>query len=118
MNLLDRLKFLAVFAWRSALRHKRRSLLVVSTATVGMTGVLFSMGFSNGMVDSMIRGGVQSGMGHVQIRPAGFEQERKIDEEEEEGGGGKEEVEKDDRAYVRVLYFPGFVEIYELFGFY
>ncbi|MBI39446.1 MAG: hypothetical protein CMF59_07590 [Leptospiraceae bacterium] len=79
MNLLDRLKFLAVFAWRSALRHKRRSLLVVSTATVGMTGVLFSMGFSNGMVDSMIRGGVQSGMGHVQIRPAGFEQERKID---------------------------------------
>ncbi|HBS06041.1 MAG TPA: hypothetical protein DEA96_13825 [Leptospiraceae bacterium] len=79
MNLLDRLSFLLVFAWRSALRHRRRSLLVVSTATVGMTGVLFSMGFSNGMVDSMIRGGVESGMGHVQIRPAGFEQERKID---------------------------------------
>ncbi|MBU42744.1 MAG: hypothetical protein CMN76_05960 [Spirochaetaceae bacterium] len=79
MRLLDKAKFLALFAWRSALRHRRRSLLVISTATVGMTGVLFSMGFSNGMVDSMIRGGVESGMGHVQIRPAGFEKERKID---------------------------------------
>ncbi|MCB1137928.1 MAG: ABC transporter permease [Leptospiraceae bacterium] len=80
MNLADRIKYLALFAWRNALRHRRRSLLVLSTAAVGMTGVLFSMGFSNGMVDSMIRGGVESGMGHTQIRPAGFDQKRKLDE--------------------------------------
>lgn len=80
MNLTDRIKYLALFAWRNALRHRRRSLLVLSTAAVGMTGVLFSMGFSNGMVDSMIRGGVESGMGHTQIRPAGFDQKRKLDE--------------------------------------
>ncbi|MEQ8350214.1 MAG: FtsX-like permease family protein [Leptospiraceae bacterium] len=85
MRLLDRLSFLIIFAWRSALRHRRRSLLVISTATVGMTGVLFSMGFSNGMVDSMIRGGVQSGLGHVQIRPSGFESERKINRTLENG---------------------------------
>lgn len=80
MRLLDRLQFLIVFSWRSALRHRRRSLLVATTATVGMTGVLFSMGFMNGMMDSMIRGGVQSGLGHTQVRPEGFEQKRKMDE--------------------------------------
>ena len=79
MRLLDRFYYLLVLCWRGALRHRRRSMLVISTAAVGMTGVLFSMGFSNGMMDSMISGSIESGMGHVQIRPEGFKRKRKVD---------------------------------------
>lgn len=49
----------------------------MSSAAVGVMGVLLTMAFSNGFFGSMIDVMVGSGLGHVQIRPEGYEATRK-----------------------------------------
>ncbi|MCB1160066.1 MAG: FtsX-like permease family protein [Leptospiraceae bacterium] len=78
MNLKDKLLLLFRLGLRNILRQKKRSYLVMSTAAVGMIGVLFTLASINGYYNSMILVGIQSGLGHIQIRPDGYQKERKL----------------------------------------
>ncbi len=68
-------------AIRSLIRQKRRSLIIAATAVVGMTAVTAAQGFINGFTVSMIQVAVNSGLGHVQIRPKGYLDSRQMDTE-------------------------------------
>lgn len=78
LNLIDLIVLLTSMAWRNIWRQKKRSAIVMSTAVVGILGVVFMMGWINGLFDSMISGTVESGLSHVQIRPAGYSKDRKV----------------------------------------
>ncbi len=69
---------LVTMSWRNIWRQKKRSYLVMSTAVVGMLGVVFMMGWINGLFDAMISGGIDTGLGHVQIRPEGYNVKKEI----------------------------------------
>ncbi len=77
MRYLEKLKLIITLGWRNIWRQKRRSLLVISTAMVGIMGVMLTMGLMNGMIKMWVDSSVESGIGHVQIRPAGFNKSRK-----------------------------------------
>ena len=49
----------------------------MSSAAAGITGILFTMGLTNGFMSVMIDTALKTGLGHVQIRPAGFTESRK-----------------------------------------
>ncbi|MCB1192039.1 MAG: ABC transporter permease [Leptospiraceae bacterium] len=77
MKLLDKINLLLKLGWRNILRQKKRSVLVISTSFVGMIGVMFTLASMNGYYHSMVVSGIESGLGHVQIRPQGYLNSRK-----------------------------------------
>lgn len=62
--------------WRNIHRQRRRSLIIISSAMVGITGIIFFMGFISGMKKSMLETNLQSGLGDIQIRPAGYQESK------------------------------------------
>lgn len=50
----------------------------MSTAFVGMFGIIFLMGWMNGLFEAMFSGAIDTGLGHIQVRPVGYEKSRKI----------------------------------------
>lgn len=71
-------KILWQMALRNLYRNSRRSILTGLAACVGMIGVMFSMGLTNGLGRGMISSATQWGLGHVQVRPAGYDRSRKL----------------------------------------
>lgn len=65
-------------AWRNIWRQKKRSLIVMSAAGVGMLGITLTVGFMNGMSGMMVDNAIESGLGHVQIRPKQYVKNRKL----------------------------------------
>lgn len=66
-------------AVRGLLRQKKRSAIVAATAAVGILTVTVSQGFINGFTDSLVSVAVDTGLGHAQIRPAGYLDSRQMD---------------------------------------
>lgn len=77
MRLKDKFHFLFQIGWRNIWRQKKRSFLIVSAAAVGILGILFAMAFLNGITQSLLSTAIDSGLGHLQIRPQGFHEKRK-----------------------------------------
>ena len=77
MNLVDKVKLLITLGFRNILRSPKRTMLVVSAAGTGMTGIILMFAFMNGFYLGMIDQGVETGLGHAQIRPAGYLKIRK-----------------------------------------
>lgn len=75
---IDTCKLVISMAWRNIWRQKRRSAMVMSTAAIGMFSVVFVMGYANGIFNGMLNDTIHSGLGHIQIRPNGYEDDRKI----------------------------------------
>jgi len=67
--LLESFPLILKMAGRNILRQKKRSLIVASTAAIGLFSVTMSQAFINGFVHSMLFVAIETGLGHVQIRP-------------------------------------------------
>jgi ABC-type lipoprotein release transport system permease subunit len=76
-KLLEKTLILLQLGWRNIWRQKKRSWIVISSAVVGILGILFAMAFLNGFLGSMLDSSIESGLGHAQVRPAGYSAERK-----------------------------------------
>ncbi len=79
---MNQMKFIHLYfamAWRNIWRQKKRSYLVMATALVGMLGVTIMMGWVNGLFDAMLTGAIDTGLGHIQVRPTGYDRLRKND---------------------------------------
>lgn len=76
-NIFDKTKILILMGLRNLWRQKKRSSIVISAAAVGMIGIIFGAGFMNGMFAMMTGSAIESGMGHVQVRPKNYLKERK-----------------------------------------
>lgn len=68
-----------VQAWRNIWRNRQRTWIVALAAMVGILGINMAIGFMNGMFSLMIDGAIQSGLGHVQVRTAGYLESRSED---------------------------------------
>ena len=75
---LDYLVLLLRMAARNLVRNRRRSLLTASAACVGTLGILFTMAFMNGMTRGMLENATDWGLGHVQLRPRGYLETRRL----------------------------------------
>lgn len=78
MNKFDTLSMIIRIGFRSILRQKRRSMLVISSAAMGIIGIILTIAFMNAFFSSIMDSGIKSGLGHVQIRPEGYNETRKM----------------------------------------
>lgn len=70
---------IARIAWRSFLRHKRRSLITASAISFGLALMLISVGMGKDVHDRMADMGIRLGAGHVLVQARGFQDEQTLD---------------------------------------
>jgi ABC-type lipoprotein release transport system permease subunit len=66
------LQILATLAWRNLWRNHRRTIIMISAITVGVWAMIFMTALMRGMVNDMLRDGIQTLPGHVQIHHPAF----------------------------------------------
>ncbi len=69
---MRQLQILATLAWRNLWRNHRRTIIMISAITIGVWAMIFMTALMRGMVNDMLRGGIQTLPGHVQIHHPGF----------------------------------------------
>lgn len=74
--MLEGLKLSLELGFRNIWREKKRSLIIFSSAAVGMLGILVTMGFINGFLDNIFGTGIKAGLGHIQVRKADYRDKR------------------------------------------
>lgn len=58
---------LLAVSWRNIWRNKKRSLIIIASIAIGLVGGMLTIGFSNEMVSSMIKNGIETKYSHIQI---------------------------------------------------
>ncbi|MDA2938005.1 ABC transporter permease [Acidobacteria bacterium AH-259-A15] len=66
-------------AWRNLWRRTRRTLLTVSTVSLGLALLLISLGLGDGSHQQMIDSAVRMGVGHLVIQQTGYQEGAEID---------------------------------------
>lgn len=56
-----------ILAWRNLWRNYRRTLIMLAAISVGVWAMIFMSSLNRGMVDEMVKSGIQNLPGHVQI---------------------------------------------------
>ena len=67
------MKIFILISWRNLWRHKRRSLVVISSIAIGIFAMMFSMGIMNGFNIQMVENTISTSLGHVAIHAKGFQ---------------------------------------------
>lgn len=65
-------------AWRNLWRHKRRSLLIISSIVIGVIAMMLMDSLSRGMMKQMLDRYVMAHVSHIQIHDAGFENDNDV----------------------------------------
>ncbi len=66
------LGMLAKLAWRNLWRHRRRTIITLSSIGIGFGLAVFSIGIGDGSHNSMIRNAIKLGEGHLTVQPKGY----------------------------------------------
>lgn len=61
-----------MLAWRNLWRNHRRTMIMISAVTIGVWAMIFMTALMRGMVNDMLRDGIQTLPGHVQIHHPEF----------------------------------------------
>lgn len=64
--------------WRNLWRNKRRSLVVITSISLGVLAMLFSMGIMNGMNEQIVENTIRTSLGHLSIHEKGFLEDMKL----------------------------------------
>lgn len=87
---------LGLLAWRNLWRNHRRTIIMISAVTIGVWAMIFMTALMRGMVNEMLRDGIQALPGHVQIHDPMFRDDPSVnnlvpatDAELEETFGGE-----------------------------
>ncbi len=59
-------------AWRNLWRHRKRTLITLSSIAVGFGFAVLSIGIGDGSHNSMIRNAIKLGEGHLTVQPRGY----------------------------------------------
>lgn len=65
-------------AWRNVWRHRRRSVLTITTIALGLAFTIFMRGFADGFHDQMVDNSIRVNIGHIQIHRAGYHDDPSI----------------------------------------
>lgn len=71
-NNLKTLGLLFSLAWRNLWRHPRRTLITVSTISLGLVLAIFFIGIGDGSHQAMVRQAISLGEGHITVQPADY----------------------------------------------
>lgn len=63
---------LIMLAWRNLWRHRRRTLITLSSIAIGFGFAVLVIGLNDGGHNSMIRNAIRLGEGHLTIQPRGY----------------------------------------------
>jgi ABC-type lipoprotein release transport system permease subunit len=63
---------LMMLAWRNLWRHRRRTLITLSSIAIGFGLSVLIIGLNDGGHNSMIRNAIRLGEGHIAIQPRGY----------------------------------------------
>ena len=66
-------------AWRSFLRHRRRSIITSVAVSLGLAMMLIFVGMAKDGHDRMAEMGIRLGSGHVVVQGRGFQEEQTLD---------------------------------------
>lgn len=66
------LDILLMLAWRNLWRHRRRTLITLSSIAIGFALAVLMIGLNDGGHNSMIRNAINLGDGHLTIQPRGY----------------------------------------------
>lgn len=74
VNAHSRLPFLMLLrlAWRNLWRHRKRTLITLSSISIGFGLAVLSIGIGDGSHNSLIRNAIKLGEGHITIQPRGY----------------------------------------------
>jgi ABC-type lipoprotein release transport system permease subunit len=75
---MRQLKILTTLAWRNLWRNHRRTIIMISAVTIGVWAMIFMTALMRGMVNDMVRDGIQVLPGHVQIHHPAFRDDPSI----------------------------------------
>ena len=76
--MMRQLRILSMLAWRNLWRNHRRTLIMISAVTIGVWAMIFMTALMRGMVNEMLRDGIQVLPGHVQIHHPDFQDDPSI----------------------------------------
>jgi len=65
-------KVMSILAWRNLWRNYRRTLIMLLAITVGVWAMIFMTALLRGMVDNMVRTGINVLPGHVQVHAMAY----------------------------------------------
>lgn len=66
------LNLLVMLAWRNIWRHRRRTLITLSSIAIGFALATLMIGINDGAHNSMIRNAIKLGEGHLTVQPRGY----------------------------------------------
>lgn len=67
------MKIFFQICWRNLWRHKRRSIIVISSVAVGVFAMISAMGLLNGIMTQMVDNTINTALGHISIQARGFQ---------------------------------------------
>ncbi len=66
------LGMLVMLSWRNIWRHRRRTLITLSSIAIGFALAVLMIGLGDGAHNSMIRNAIKLGEGHLTVQPRGY----------------------------------------------
>ena len=69
---------ISMLAWRNLWRNHRRTIVMVSAITIGVWAMIFMTALMRGMVNDMVRDGIRTLPGHVQVHHPDFRDDPSI----------------------------------------
>jgi ABC-type lipoprotein release transport system permease subunit len=73
------MKTLILIGWRNLWRHKRRSMIVIFSVSLGIFAMILSMGLFNGMINQAVENTISTSLGHIAIHRKGFQDTMKLE---------------------------------------
>ena len=65
-------------SWRNIWRNKKRSLIIITAVTIGVSTGIFLMAFYNGMIEQRVKMAIQNEVSHIQLHHPEFRKDYDI----------------------------------------
>lgn len=63
---------LLMLAWRNLWRHRKRTIITLSSIAIGFALAVLSIGLQDGSHNSLVRNAIKLGEGHLTVQPRGY----------------------------------------------
>jgi len=74
------------FAWRNIWRNRRRTAIILTAVVIGVWSMIFLGALMRGIADQMVRNGIATLTGHIQVHQKGFQADPSIENRIREPG--------------------------------
>lgn len=72
------MKTIFLIGWRNLWRHKKRSLVIITSIAIGIFAIIVDMSIMNGLGNQLIENNIKTALGHIAIHRKGFHDDMKL----------------------------------------